>query len=130
MCQAYTPSLWMPRWTCCGGRRSLRRRYGAGAAATSRQGQRTSSQQAGGDGVPCAAVKDPFSSHACCLPQEELAAELCLLAPARLEHLIPPMPRMMHAVLRALHGSDQSVSVALKVSLQGQQPLRRCGGGV
>jgi hypothetical protein len=34
--------------------------------------------------------------------QEELAAELCLLAPARLEHLIPPMPRMMHAVLRAL----------------------------
>ncbi|KAI3434549.1 hypothetical protein D9Q98_002622 [Chlorella vulgaris] len=47
--------------------------------------------------------------------QEELAAELCLLAPARLEHLIPPMPRMMHAVLRALRGSDQSVSVALKV---------------
>ncbi|PSC74456.1 transformation transcription domain-associated -like [Micractinium conductrix] len=47
--------------------------------------------------------------------QEELAAELCLLAPARLEHLIPPMPRMMHAVLRALHGSNQSVSVALKV---------------
>lgn len=49
--------------------------------------------------------------------QEELAAELCLLAPARLEHLIPPMPRMMHAVLRALHGSDQSVSVALKVMM-------------
>ncbi|PRW20721.1 phosphotransferase inositol or phosphatidylinositol kinase [Chlorella sorokiniana] len=47
--------------------------------------------------------------------QEELAAELCLLAPARLEHLIPPMPRMMHAVLRALRGSDQSVAVALKV---------------
>ena len=47
--------------------------------------------------------------------QEELAAELCLLAPARLEHLIPPMPRMMHAVLRALRGSDQSVSVARKV---------------
>ncbi|KAL4439666.1 hypothetical protein ABPG75_002667 [Micractinium tetrahymenae] len=47
--------------------------------------------------------------------QGELAAELCLLAPARLEHLIPPMPRMMHAVLRALRGTDQSVSVALKV---------------
>ena len=47
--------------------------------------------------------------------QEELAAELCLLAPARLEHLIPPMPRMMHAVLHALHGTDQSVTVALKV---------------
>lgn len=51
----------------------------------------------------------------CTAMQEELAAELCLLAPARLEHLIPPMPRMMHAVLRALRGSDQSVAVALKV---------------
>jgi len=51
------------------------------------------------------------------VPQEELAAELCLLAPARLEQLIPPMPRMMHAVLRALRGGDQSVSVALKVNV-------------
>ena len=50
--------------------------------------------------------------------QEEQAAQLCLLAPARLEHLIPPMPRMMHAVLRALRGSDQSVAVALKVRHQ------------
>lgn len=61
--------------------------------------------------------------------QEELAAELCLLAPARLEHLIPPMPRMMHAVLRALRGSDASVAVALKVGLHCSSPgpfTRRC----
>ena len=47
--------------------------------------------------------------------EEEIAAELCLLVPAKLEHLIPLLPRMMHAVVRALNGStDRSVSVALK----------------
>lgn len=46
---------------------------------------------------------------------EEEAAELCLLVPARLEHLIPVLPRMMHAAVRALKGSDRAVSVALKV---------------
>ena len=46
---------------------------------------------------------------------EEAAAELCLLVPARLEHLIPVLPRMMHAVVLALNGSDRSVHVALRV---------------
>jgi transformation/transcription domain-associated protein len=46
---------------------------------------------------------------------EEAAAELCLLVPARLEHLIPVLPRMMHAAVRALNGSDRSVHVALRV---------------
>lgn len=46
---------------------------------------------------------------------EEEAAELCLLVPARLEHLIPVLPRMMHAVVLALNGADRSVHVALKV---------------
>lgn len=47
--------------------------------------------------------------------EEEAAAELCLLVPARLEHLIPLLPRMMHAAVRALTGSDRSVGVALRV---------------
>ena len=47
--------------------------------------------------------------------QAELASELCLLAPARLEHLIPIMPRLMHAILQALNGSERSVGIALKV---------------
>jgi len=46
---------------------------------------------------------------------EEEAAELCLLVPARLEHLIPVLPRMMHAVVLALNGSDRSVHIALRV---------------
>jgi hypothetical protein len=46
---------------------------------------------------------------------EEAAAELCLLVPARLEHLIPVLPRMMHAVVLALNGSDRSVHIALRV---------------
>lgn len=46
---------------------------------------------------------------------EEAAAELCLLVPARLEHLIPILPRMMHAAVRALNGSDRSVHIALRV---------------
>jgi hypothetical protein len=46
---------------------------------------------------------------------EEAAAELCLLVPARLEHLIPVLPRMMHAAVRALNGSDRSVHIALRV---------------
>ena len=48
-------------------------------------------------------------------PQELLLLELCLLAPARLEHLIPPMSRMMRAILYALQGSERLVGVALKV---------------
>ena len=41
--------------------------------------------------------------------------ELCLLAPARLEHLIPTMPRLMRTMLHALCGSERLVGVALKV---------------
>ena len=47
--------------------------------------------------------------------EQDAAAELCLLVPARLEHLIPPMPRMMHAVVHALGGSEQCVGCALRV---------------
>ncbi|KDD71171.1 hypothetical protein H632_c5645p0, partial [Helicosporidium sp. ATCC 50920] len=46
---------------------------------------------------------------------EEVAAELCLLVPARLEHLIPSMPRLLGAAVAALGGSERSASVALKV---------------
>ena len=46
---------------------------------------------------------------------EEICSEICLLVPARLEHLIPLIPRMMHAALRALNGSDRTVHVALRV---------------
>ncbi|RMZ56591.1 hypothetical protein APUTEX25_003771, partial [Auxenochlorella protothecoides] len=45
----------------------------------------------------------------------ELCAELCLLAPARLEHLIPVMPRLAAALVTALKGSDRAASVALRV---------------
>ena len=55
--------------------------------------------------------------HGPCLTpeEEESAAEMCLLVPARLEHLIPAMPRMMPAVVRALRGGERSVQVALRV---------------
>ena len=46
---------------------------------------------------------------------EELAAELVLLVPARLEHLIHILSRMMQAAVRALNGSDHSVNIALRV---------------
>lgn len=46
---------------------------------------------------------------------EEAAAEVCLNVPARLEHLIPLLPRMMHAAVRALTGSDRVVEVSLRV---------------
>ena len=46
---------------------------------------------------------------------EEMCAEICLLVPARLEHLIPLIPRMMHAAVVALNSSDRSVHIALRV---------------
>eukprot|EP00887_Chlorella_sp_A99_P004017 scaffold11.g4017.t1 len=68
-----------------------------------------------------AVLHGPVASKA----EADAAAELCLLVPARLEHLIPPMPRLMHAVAHALaSGSDQarggawgvwSISCALRV---------------
>ena len=46
---------------------------------------------------------------------EEMCAEICLLVPARLEHLIPLIPRMMHAAVVALKSRDRSVHIALRV---------------
>ena len=46
---------------------------------------------------------------------EEMFAEICLLVPARLEHLIPLIPKMMHAAVVALNSSDRSVHIALRV---------------
>jgi transformation/transcription domain-associated protein len=46
---------------------------------------------------------------------EEICAEICLLVPARLEHLIPLIPRMMRAAVVALNSSDRSVHIALRV---------------
>lgn len=46
---------------------------------------------------------------------QEMCAEICLLVPARLEHLIPLIPKMMHAAVAALNSNDRSVHIALKV---------------
>ena len=46
---------------------------------------------------------------------EEMCAEICLLVPARLEHLIPLIPRMMQAAVVALNSGDRSVHIALRV---------------
>ena len=46
---------------------------------------------------------------------QEMCAEICLLVPARLEHLIPLIPRMMQAAVVALNSSDRSVHIALRV---------------
>lgn len=46
---------------------------------------------------------------------EEMCSEICLLVPARLEHLIPLIPRMMHAAVVALNAGDRSVHIALRV---------------
>jgi transformation/transcription domain-associated protein len=46
---------------------------------------------------------------------EEMCAEICLLVPARLEHLIPLIPKMMHAAVVALNSGDRSVHIALRV---------------
>jgi hypothetical protein len=57
-------------------------------------------------------MKSPLASNK---EIQEMCAEICLLVPARLEHLIPLIPRMMQAAVVALNSSDRSVHIALRV---------------
>ena len=65
--------------------------------------------------------------------QAELAAQLCLLAPAHYQGLIPYMARMMHAVTKVSHGHrmvSHGLSLLLsfhRVVLCAPWPAARCG---